>query len=68
MTSGKKLKTTLASLKGCHADFETFALETENQVSKQMFSQFADQTKSMVEGLESRVKEVEEQEPQYQGR
>lgn len=68
MTTGKKLKTCLSSLKGVQADLETFALETESQVAKDVYSQFADQTKTMVEGLQARIQEVEAQEPQYKGR
>jgi len=45
------------------ASLESFALETESQVAKQMYTQFADQTKSIVEDMEARVKEIEEQEP-----
>jgi hypothetical protein len=67
MTVGKKLKTTLASLNSCQASLESFALETENETAKQMFTQFADQAKTLVEGIKTRVKELEEQEPQYRG-
>ncbi len=68
MTVGKKLKTCLSSLKSAHADLETFALETENQVVKEAFSQFANQTKSIMEGLQTRIQTIEEEEPQYKGR
>ncbi|MDO9533738.1 MAG: DUF1657 domain-containing protein [Bacillota bacterium] len=68
MTVGKKIKTTLSSLKSAQASLESFALETESQVAKQMYTQFADQTKSIVEGMEARVKEIEEQEPQFKAR
>lgn len=65
MTIGKSLKTTLSSLKSVQADLESFALETENQAAKDMFTQLADQAKTMVEGLQARVMEIENQEPQY---
>ncbi|MGI6097752.1 MAG: DUF1657 domain-containing protein [Dethiobacteria bacterium] len=65
MTVGQKVKTTLASLKSCQADLESFALETQDQSAKQMFNQFAVQTRSIIEGLESRLSEIEQQEPQY---
>jgi transcription elongation factor Elf1 len=67
MTVGKKLKTTLASLKSCQANLESFALETENEMAKDMYTQFADQAKTLVEGIKTRVKDMEEQEPQYKG-
>ncbi len=65
MTIGKSLKTTLSSLKSVQADLESFALETENPAAKDMFNQFANQAKTMAEGLQSRVMEIENQEPQY---
>ena len=68
MTVSKQLKTTLSSLKSAHASLESFALETESQTAKQMFSQFADQTKAIVEGIEARIQEIEAQEPQYRAR
>jgi hypothetical protein len=68
MTVGKKIKTTLSSLKSAQASLESFALETDSQVAKQMYTQFADQTKSIVEGMEARIKEIEAQEPQYKAR
>ncbi len=68
MTVGKKLKTCLSSLKSAQADLETFALETESQIAKDAFSQFANQTKSIVDGLQTRIQEIEEEEPQYKGR
>ncbi len=67
MTAGKKIKTCLSSLKSVQADLESFALETENQTAKQMFTQFADQARSIVEGLQARVMEIESEEPQYKG-
>lgn len=67
MTAGKKIKTCLSSLRSAQADLETFALETENQLAKDMYTQFADQTKTIVEGLQARIQEVEAQEPQYKG-
>ncbi len=67
MTVGTKLKTCLANLKSAQADLESFALETNNQMAKQIFSQFADQTKSIASGLQTRIMEIEEQEPQYKG-
>ena len=65
MTIGKSLKTTLSSLKSVQADLESFALETENPAAKDMFNQFANQAKTMAEGLQSRVMEIENQESQY---
>ena len=67
MTVATQVKQTLASLKSAQANLETFALNTQNQQAKQMFSQAAEQTKSIVNNLEQRVTELENEEPQYKG-
>ncbi|WP_416148715.1 DUF1657 domain-containing protein [Salipaludibacillus sp. HK11] len=65
MTVGAKMKQTLAGLKSAQASLETFALETENQQAKQLFQQMAQQTQGVVSGLEPRMQEIEQEEPQY---
>jgi hypothetical protein len=67
MTVATQVKQTLASLKSAQANLETFALNTQNQQAKQLFSQAAEQTKSIVNNLEQRVTELENEEPQYKG-
>ena len=67
MTISKSLKSTLYSLKSVQAALESFALETQNPAAKDMFTQFAGQAKTMAEGLQSRVMEIENEEPQYKG-
>jgi len=67
MTIGKKVKTSLASLKSVQADMESFALETQNHNAKQLFQQYAQQAQSMINSLESRLQEIEMEEPQYKG-
>ncbi|MGK5511867.1 DUF1657 domain-containing protein [Brevibacillus formosus] len=67
MTVGAQVKQTLASLKGAQADFETFALSTQNKKAKQLYSQAAEQTQSIVENLQQRVTELEKEEPQFKG-
>ncbi|MCM3713687.1 DUF1657 domain-containing protein [Halalkalibacter oceani] len=65
MTVAAKMKQTVAGLKSAQASLETFALETENQQAKQLFQQMATQTQSIVDGLEPRLQEIEQEEPQY---
>lgn len=67
MTIGTKVKQTLASLKSCQADFESFAMETQNKNAKQFFSEAAQQAGQLVTGMEQRVNELEKEEPQYRG-
>lgn len=67
MTVASQVKQTLASLKGAQASLETFALNTQNQQAKQLYTQAAEQTKSILSNLEQRVTELENEEPQYKG-
>jgi hypothetical protein len=67
MTVASQVKQTLASLKGAQANLETFALNTQNKQAKQMYTQAAEQTQSILTNLEQRVTELENEEPQYKG-
>jgi uncharacterized protein YpmS len=65
MTVATQVKQTLASLKSAQASFESFALQTENQAAKQLYQQAAQQTQSIVDLINSRVQEIQNEEPQY---
>ena len=65
MTVPAKVKQCIASLKSANASLETFALDTENRAVKQLFQSAASQTRSITDSLESRLREIESQEPQY---
>ncbi|WP_227935394.1 DUF1657 domain-containing protein [Alkalihalobacillus deserti] len=65
MTVAAKMKQTVAGLKSAQASLETFSLETENEQAKQLFQQAAQQTQGIVDGLEPRLQQIEEEEPQY---
>lgn len=67
MTVATQVKQTLAGLKSAQASFEQFALQTQNQKAKQLYSDAAKQTQSLVNTLQQRVQEIEGEEPQYQG-
>ncbi|NHN30994.1 DUF1657 domain-containing protein [Paenibacillus agricola] len=67
MTVASDVKTTLASLKSAQANFETFALSTQNQDAKQMFEQAAQTTQQVVDQISGRVQQLENEEPQYKG-
>lgn len=67
MTVGTKAKTALSSLRSAQASFESFALETQNQNAKQMWQSAAQQTSQVVQLVESRINEIEQEEPQYKG-
>jgi hypothetical protein len=67
MTVGTQVKQTLAGLKSAQASFEQFALQTQNQQAKQLYTDAANQTKTICDSLEQRVQQLEQEEPQYQG-
>lgn len=67
MTVGVQVKQTLAALKSAQANLETFAMQTQNQQAKQLYTSAAQQTKAIVDTLEPRVSEIEKEEPQYKG-
>lgn len=65
MTVGTKMHQTLAGLESATASLKTFALDTEDQAAKQLFSQYAQQLNSICQGLNARISYIEQQEPQY---
>ncbi len=65
MTVAAKMKQTMAGLKSAQASLETFALETDNQQAKTLFQQLATQTQGIVDGLEPRMQDIMQEEPQY---
>ena len=65
MTVINDLKTTLAGLKSAQASFETFSLGTDNEQAKQLDQDAAKQTQSVVDTIEPRIQQVEQEEPQY---
>ncbi len=65
MTVINDVKTDVAGLKSAQASFETFALGTENEQAKQLYQDAAKQTQSVLKSLEPRVKQIEQEEPQY---
>lgn len=67
MTVASQVKTCLASLKGAQANLEQFAIETQNQEAKTTFTNAAEQTQQIVQQVETRVKQLENEEPQYKG-
>lgn len=65
MTVYSQVKQTLAGLKSAEASFEQFALQTQNQQAKQLYTDAANQTNMIVTTLEQRVQQLEQEEPQY---
>jgi len=67
VTVGSQVKQAVASLKSVQASFEQFALETENQQAKQLYTNAAQQTDAILQSIQPRVQEIEQEEPQYKG-
>ncbi|MBC5635789.1 DUF1657 domain-containing protein [Ornithinibacillus sp. BX22] len=67
MTVGSQIKQAIAGLKSVQASFEQFALQTENKQAKQLYEQAAQQTQSILNSVEPRVQQIEQEEPQYKG-
>lgn len=67
MTVASDVKTCLANLKSAQASLESFALATQNQEAKNTFTQAAGMTQQVVDQVAARVKQLENEEPQYKG-
>lgn len=67
MTVASQVKTCVASLKSAQASLEQFALDTQNEEAKTLFTNAAEQTQQILEQVESRVQQLENEEPQYKG-
>ncbi|AXI10364.1 DUF1657 domain-containing protein [Oceanobacillus sp. 143] len=65
MTVISQVKQTIAGLKSAQASFETFALETDNKQAQQLFQNAAQQTQAVLQNVEPRVQQMEQEEPQY---
>lgn len=65
MTVVNQVRQTIAGLKSVQASFEQFALQTENPQAKQLYKNAAEQTQQVLNEVEPRLKEIEQEEPQY---
>lgn len=65
MTVITQVKQTIAGLKSAQASLETFALGTDNQEAKQLYSDAAKQTQSIIDSMEPRLQQIQQEEPQY---
>ncbi|HEU4964201.1 MAG TPA: DUF1657 domain-containing protein [Bacilli bacterium] len=65
MTVSAQVKQTAATLKSAQANLASFALSTGNQQARELYDNAAQVTQEIVESLQLRVRELEEEEPQY---
>lgn len=59
MTVGSTVKQAVASLKNAKESFEQFALESNNEQTKQLYVQAAEQTMAILQTLEPNVQQIE---------
>ncbi|GAB4072236.1 DUF1657 domain-containing protein [Barrientosiimonas marina] len=67
MTVATQVKQTIAGLKSAQASFEQFALETQNKQAKKTYENAAQQTQNILQDVEPRIQQIEQEEPQYKG-
>ncbi|MZP30717.1 DUF1657 domain-containing protein [Heliobacterium undosum] len=67
MTVSQQLKQTVAGLKSAVGSLEQFAIQTQDQNAKNLYTNASQQAQQIVNSLEPRVKEIEKEEPQYKG-
>ncbi len=65
MTVISDVKQTIAGLKSAQASLETFSLGTDNQQAKKLYSDAAQQTQSIIDNIEPRLQQIQDEEPQY---
>ena len=65
MTVVSDVKTTIAGLKSAQASLETFSLGTDNEQAKQLYQDAAQQTQSIIDNIEPRLQQIQDEEPQY---
>lgn len=65
MTVATQVKQTIAGLKSAQASFEQFALQTENKQAKQLYQNAAQQTQMIIDSVQPRMEQIEQEEPQY---
>lgn len=65
MTIGTKLQQTIASAESVAANLKSFALETQDQPSKTMFNNLAQSMDMVVDQLNNRLTQIQQEEPQY---
>jgi broad specificity polyphosphatase/5'/3'-nucleotidase SurE len=65
MTVATQVQTTLAGLKSAQASLESFAIQTQNKEAKSMFEQAAQTTQQVIDQLDTRYEQIQNEEPQY---
>ncbi len=67
MTVASQLKQTIASLKGARGTLRIYSAQTRDDETKVVYSDALGITDNIISDLESRLKVLEFEEPQYKG-
>lgn len=67
MTVASQIKQTLASLKGAQGTLRVYSMQSRSKETRLMFTKAVEETHRIIEDLESRIKILEFEEPQYKG-
>ncbi len=67
MTTASKLKQTLSSLKNARGTLRIYSTQTREEEGQKVFQEALETTGQVIDDLEKRLKEMELQEPQYEG-
>ncbi|MEC5423889.1 DUF1657 domain-containing protein [Virgibacillus sp. C22-A2] len=65
MTVGTQVQQALANARSAQANFETFSLKTQDEFAKEMYGHAAEELQPIIDGLEKRLAEIEQEEPQF---
>ncbi|MDG5786102.1 DUF1657 domain-containing protein [Evansella sp. AB-P1] len=67
MTVASQVKQCVASLKNIEATLNSLAIRSEDKEASEVFRETCQTTRRVLTDLETRVKEMEFEEPQYKG-
>lgn len=65
VTVYQQIKQTVADLKSVQASFELFSYSTKDKEAADVFKDSFERTKDVISSLETRVLQIEKEEPQY---
>jgi hypothetical protein len=65
LTVGTQVRQALANAQSVQANFETFALRTKDEVAKERYTQAANRIQEIIDGLQTRLEEIEQEEPSF---
>ena len=68
MTVQTQMEKAIASAQSVEANLMQFSIETQNQQTKRMFQQLAQQQKNIITLLEGRYHQILQEEPQFNQR